>query len=119
MADLTALAKGLNIAGKSYINRKAQERQYVNQVALEKLKQDSWLRNLMEQNRRYEITRKQMRLQQEKKMELDSQERIAQSYENVEKAKLAHDKFLKNLKIEQDELDAKITGQGYWKKDQI
>lgn len=88
MADLTYLAKGLNMIGQSYLANKSAQRQYMNQVALEKLKQDSWLRNLQEQNRRYEITQQRILEQHQAEQQRQAMVESAKAYKDVELAKI-------------------------------
>jgi hypothetical protein len=123
MADLTYLAKGLNIIGQTYLNKKATQQQYMNQVALEKLKQDSWLRNLQEQNERYKLTQQRMldvekerqgRMLEEQKAQYERDVRIKE----IEDARAEKNWQLKDREVtaKEKEVKAKTQGTGYYKK---
>jgi len=88
MPDLTYLAKGLNMIGQSYLANKSAQRQFMNQVALEKMKQDSWLRNLQEQNRRYEITQQRILEQHQADQQRQALVESSKAYRDVELAKI-------------------------------
>ncbi|MBU2572383.1 MAG: hypothetical protein KJ725_20580 [Gammaproteobacteria bacterium] len=123
MPDLTYLAKGLNMIGQSYLANKSAQKKIMNQVALEKLKQDSWLRNLQEQNRRYEIT--QQRILEQHKAEQDRQAKVAEakSLADLEEIKNKHLEWQQEYNLEdrkirvlEKELEAKKEGQGVFGK---
>ena len=123
MADITALAKGLTSIGRSYLGQKAAERQQMNRVVLERMKQDAWLRNLQEQNRKYEITQQRMvdiEKERQKRMSIEADIEAKRDIElkQIEDAYRQDNLALRRREVvaREAESKARIEGKGYYKK---